>query len=116
MMKEIYWQFLDEIEGAEDYTRCATKCKDKNRELSSMYRGMAENELSHAEKLIEAMHKVAEMEEKKHFSDTEERDSYERDSYDRDKKKHYTMEAAEMIIDFMEGQLLKAKAMVSAFE
>lgn len=111
MMKQIYWQFLDEIEGAEEYTRCATKCKDKNRDLSSMYRGMADNEISHAEKLIEAMHKVAEMEEKKHFSDTE-----ERDSYDREKKKHYTTEASEMIIDFMEGQLLKAKAMVSAFE
>lgn len=111
MLKQIYWQFLDEIEGAEEYTRCAAKCKDKYRDLSSMYRSMAETEIGHAEKLVDAMRKVAEMEEKKHFSDSE-----SRDDYDRDQKKHYTVEAAEMIIDFMEGQLLKAKSMVSAFE
>jgi len=98
MIKQIYWQFLDEVDGVSEYVDSAAKCKEKNREMASMYIDMAKTEVSHAEKLLDAMKKIA------HNMD--------------DESEHAATErgAADILVDVMNGQLVKARAMMMAFE
>lgn len=96
MMKQVYWQFLDEVEGAKEYVECASKCKEKSREMSMMYIDMAKAEIDHAEKLLGAMKKIA---------------ADERSEADDGK-----MNAPDILVDIMNGQLTKARAMLMAFE
>lgn len=98
MMKRIYWQFLDEVDGVSDYVNSATECKDKDWDMSSMYLDMAKAEVGHAEKLLGAMKKIAADDKKASEGD----------------ENHIS--AADMLVDIMNGQLVKARAMMMAFE
>ena len=98
MMKQIYWQFLDEIEGVSEYVNSAVRCEEKNSSMASTYMDMAKTEVGHAEKLLTMMREIA-----------EKKDS---DKSDMDSK----WGAADILIDVMSGQLVKARAMVKSFE
>lgn len=99
MIKRIYWQFLDEVDGVSDYVDSAAECKETDWDLSSMYLDMAKAEVGHAEKLLGAMKKIAADEKKKSSEDPD-----------------YHFSAVDILIDIMNGQLVKARAMMMAFE
>lgn len=44
-------QFEEEIDGVEEYSRCAMELLNKDPEVASMYRDMARAEMDHARKL-----------------------------------------------------------------
>ena len=48
LIKKLAEQMHEELEGAEDYIKCAMKHKGTYKELSDLYYKMAEVELSHA--------------------------------------------------------------------
>lgn len=97
MMKQIYWQFLDEIEGVSEYVDSAVRCEEKNSSMATTYMDMAKAEVGHAEKLLAMMKEIA---------------GKESVSTDMDGK----WGAADILIDVMNGQLVKARAMVKSFE
>ena len=47
LMKDLFGQFCDEIDGVEEYSKCAMAATD-DQELNRMYREMASAELQHA--------------------------------------------------------------------
>lgn len=54
MIKKLYWHFIDEIKGVEDYIKCSMDTQDTDADLSKMFADMAANECSHAERLYKA--------------------------------------------------------------
>lgn len=96
MMKQVYWQFLDEVNGAKEYIECASKHREKNRDMSNMYMDMAKTEIEHAEYFLDAMKKIANDEK------NDENEGY--------------ASAADILVDVMHGQLVKVRAMAMAFE
>ena len=49
LMKKLFEQFEEEIEGVEEYSKCAKKYKEEDPTLSKMYSDMAQTELQHAQ-------------------------------------------------------------------
>ena len=58
VMRKLYDQCMEELEGVIEYTNCATACH--NPDLSKMYIGMAKQELEHAQALHNMSKKLAE--------------------------------------------------------
>lgn len=54
-IKQLAHQIRDELDVAEEYAKCAVKCKDERPAESADYVEMARDELDHADKL----HKMA---------------------------------------------------------
>lgn len=50
VMRKLYDQCMEELEGAIEYSNCATMCHNSP-DLSKMYIGMAKQELEHAQTL-----------------------------------------------------------------
>ena len=51
LMKKLFEQFEDEVEGVEEYSKCAKEYKEEDPTLSKMYLDMAQAELQHAQLL-----------------------------------------------------------------
>jgi rubrerythrin len=59
IMRKLYDQCMEELEGTIEYCNCATCCKN-NSDLAKMYVNMAKQELEHAETLHSMSKKLAE--------------------------------------------------------
>ena len=59
IMRKLYDQCMEELEGAIEYSNCATSCRG-NADLSKMYISMAKQELEHAQTLHSMSKKIAE--------------------------------------------------------
>lgn len=93
MLKKFYWQFLDEIEGVNEYVQCAMKYQDDRPDLSKMYQDMASNECTHAERLHQAAKKY------------DDRKAAEDENYHKSD-----------LVEIMGEQLMKARAFLSALD
>ena len=90
MIKDIFAQFIDEIDGAKEYYECALKHRDTKPEFAKIYANMASTELDHASELVSMAKKIV-AEERSETKDG-------------------------VIVDCMEHQLMKAKAIKMAYE
>jgi len=59
IMRKLYDQSMEELDGVIEYSNCATSCRD-NSDLSKMYINMAKQELEHAQMLHNMSKKLAE--------------------------------------------------------
>lgn len=59
IMRKLYDQCMEELDGVIEYSDCATLCKD-HPDLSKMYINMAKQELEHAQTLHNMSKKLAE--------------------------------------------------------
>lgn len=59
IMRKLYDQCIEELDGTIEYSNCAMSCRD-NSDLSKMYIGMAKQELEHAQTLHSMSKKLAE--------------------------------------------------------
>ena len=59
IMRKLYDQTMEELDGVIDYSNCAISCHD-HPELSKMYINMAKQELEHAQGLHNMSKKLAE--------------------------------------------------------
>lgn len=59
IMRKLYDQCIEELDGVIEYCNCATLCHD-NSDLSKMYISMAKQELEHAQTLHNMSKKLAE--------------------------------------------------------
>ena len=59
IMRKLYDQCMEELEGVIEYSNCATSCRN-NSDLFKMYLNMAKQELEHAQTLHNMSKKLAE--------------------------------------------------------
>ena len=59
VMRKLYDQCMEELDGVIEYSNCATACRD-NADLSKMYINIAKQELEHAQTLHNMSKKLAE--------------------------------------------------------
>jgi len=59
VMRKLYDQCMEELEGVIEYSNCANSCHD-NSDLSKMYINMAKQELEHAQTLHNMSKRLAE--------------------------------------------------------
>lgn len=58
VMRKLYDQCMEELDGVIEYSNCATSCRN-NPDLSKMYLNMAKQELEHAKALHDMSKKLA---------------------------------------------------------
>ena len=59
VMRKLYDQCMEELDGVIEYSNCATSCRD-NQDLVKMYTSMAKQELEHAQTLHNMSKRLAE--------------------------------------------------------
>lgn len=99
MLKKMYCQFKDEVDGVKEYYECAIKHKDSRPEFAKIYADMASAELEHATEILAMVKKMVSEESAKMPEDHPP-----------------CMTAGEMILEIMEEQMMHARAMKMAYE
>lgn len=60
IMRKLYDQTMEELDGVIEYSNCATSCYNHHPDLAKMYVNMGKQELEHAETLHNMSKKLAE--------------------------------------------------------
>lgn len=89
MIKDMFAQFMDEIDGAKEYFECSLKHRDNRPDFAKMYSSMGSTELEHASDLLGMVKKLSQ---------------------------GHPEENGGILVEIMEEQLMRAKAMRSAME
>ena len=66
LIKKLFEMIEEEIEGAEEYAKCALKYKESNQELAQTFYTMSAEEMQHVDKLHKQVVRIIEMYRKEH--------------------------------------------------